>query len=195
MIHGYIFAQVSPAADEIEKDVVVGKTHAGVPIVKRAKVVYADSSEAYRHHHHHQLSLGVGLLVGSVTYGYLLRPDWILEGYAQKQLEFLAGDSILASVGTKFLPGDSFYVKPAAAIRWSRYPKFDKMSDNASNQQAMQAYREQGIDLSVGNQWSWPHFLLNAEWVGFYIPLFQKSKGDGTLVQFRLVQLSVGMAW
>jgi acid stress-induced BolA-like protein IbaG/YrbA len=190
-IQGSTFAQVSTSFDGSEGNVVVGQTIDGVPIVERPRVVYADSSEAYRQNHHHQLSLGIGLLVGSVTYGYLVRPDWIVEGYLQKQLEFIEGDSISATMGMKFLPGDSFYIKSAVATRKSRSPHFD----NTSNQQTMERHQEEGLDLSVGNQWSWSHLILNAEWVGFYIPLFEKSKGDGTLLQFRLMQLSVGMAW
>ena len=181
----------SPENETPAKDIVVGKTQEGVPILQRSRVIYADSSEAYRQSQHHQLSVGFGLLVASVTYGYLLRPNWILEGYVQKQLEFVEGDAMAYMIGMKRIQGDSFYLRPSVALRQSRSPQFD----NTINQQTSQLHQDWGLDLSVGNQWSWSRFVLNAEWAGFYIPLLRKDKGDGMLLQFRLVQLSVGMAW
>src|SRR3989338_3208692 len=94
-----LFGAASSASSTVIHDgEVVGHTQNGVPIVQRSHVVYSDSSEAYRQNIHHQFSFGIGLLVGSMTYGYLLRPDWVLESYVQKQLEFVEGESFTGTV-------------------------------------------------------------------------------------------------
>ncbi len=174
-----------------EGEQVVGHTRDGIPIVLRPQTVDAQSSEAYRQNQRHQVSMGVGLLVSSLTYGYLIRPEWVFELYGQRQLEFIEGDSRAGTIGMKWIPGESFYLKSAFAFRESRTPQFD----NTINQQMTKRHQDQGLDLSVGNQWSWRRWFLNTEWAGFYIPMLHRSSDDGTLVQFRLVQVSVGMVW
>lgn len=98
----------------------------------------------------------------------------------------------------KHFTGNSFYIAPEIFYlntrEESRIPIFSEIFNIDGE---MEEYISLGAGVRIGNQWSWRHFSIGVDWIGYgrRVGIFKRSSSNATENTWTLLNIYAGLSF